>query len=50
MVEFLVNSKPVWLAKLAGVYQLACMCFMASVPEINRETVVMVDAFKGTFT
>ena len=49
MVELLVNSKPVRLVKLVGVYQLTRMCSMDSVCEVNRETVVMADAFEGTF-
>ena len=50
MVELLADSKPVWLVKLVAVYQLTCMCYMDSVTEVNRETVVMVDAFEGTLT
>jgi len=50
MVELLADSKPVWLVKLVGVYQLTRMCSVDSVCEVNRETVVTVDAFEGTFT
>ena len=49
MVELLADSKSVWLDKLVGVYQLTYMCFMDSVTEVNRDTVVMVEAFESTF-
>ena len=49
MVELLADSKPVWLVKLVGVYQLTRMCSVDSITEVNRETVVMADAFEDTF-
>jgi len=50
MAELLAENKLAWLVKLVGVYQLTCVFSMALVTEVNRETVVMVDAFESTFT
>ena len=50
MAELLTDIKSVWLDKLVGVYQLTCMCSTDSVTEVNRETVVMAEAFESTFT
>lgn len=49
MVELLAVNKSLWLDKLVGVYQLTYMCSMDSVTEVNRETVVMVEAFQSAF-
>lgn len=49
MVELLAVNKSLWLDKLVGVYQLTYMCSMDSVTEVNRETVVMVEAFESAF-
>ena len=50
MAKLLAENKLAWLVKLVGVYQLTCVFSMALITEVNRETVVMVDAFESTFT
>ena len=50
MAKLLADSKLAWLVKLVGVNQLTYVFSMGLVTEVNRETVVMVDAFESTFT